>query len=156
MTLTTHAVIGAAITSVMPQHLVLGFSLALASHYLCDAIPHWDYSISDSSDKQNKKLNFMDLLKIGFDISLGILLALYFFTLSNSNLFWIPLIGVIGGTLPDALQFVYWKFSHQPITFFQNLHNFFHSKYDLNNKPLIGITIQTLIITIVIIIFKQF
>jgi hypothetical protein len=43
MILSTHAVVGGAIASLMPSHPVLAFVVGVASHYAIDAIPHVDY-----------------------------------------------------------------------------------------------------------------
>ena len=77
MTLTTHAVVGAAIATSMPNHPVIGFTLAFASHFVLDAIPHWDYKLSSQKTDNVNSLNdymiidrnfFIDLLKIGIDM----------------------------------------------------------------------------------------
>src|ERR1035437_1319913 len=151
MTLTTHAVVGAAIAASMPNHPVVGFALAFASHFVLDAIPHWDYPLSSQKTDNVNRLNddmiinknfFIDLLKIGIDMSCGILLVLFFFTLHSPHLFWIPMIGVAGAVLPDALQFVYFKWRHQPLIALQRFHFWIHAKHRLDDKPLIGILLQ--------------
>ncbi|KKW21186.1 MAG: hypothetical protein UY61_C0012G0009 [Candidatus Adlerbacteria bacterium GW2011_GWC1_50_9] len=56
MTLATHIVIAGAITRpIAGAHPALLFLVSLASHYLADAIPHWDYDIRSVPDehKQN-------------------------------------------------------------------------------------------------------
>ena len=100
MTLTTHAIIGAAIAASMPNYPVVGFVLAFASHFVLDAIPHWDYKLSsqktDGKDRMNddmiiNKDFFIDLSKIGLDMLCGVLLALFFFTLySSRSIAWSP------------------------------------------------------------------
>jgi hypothetical protein len=163
MTLTTHAVVGAAIASSMPNHLVFGFVLAFASHFVLDAIPHWDYRLSSHKTGGNDRMNddmimnknfFIDLTKIGLDILCGTLLALLVFTLYNPHLFWIPLIGVFGAILPDALQFVYWKWRHQPLIALQRFHLWIHAKSDFNDKPVAGIPFQIAVIVLVILVSK--
>ncbi len=54
MTLTTHAAIGAALGSCIGNPL-LGFALALASHFLVDIIPHGDNKLADSYRVLRKK-----------------------------------------------------------------------------------------------------
>jgi hypothetical protein len=39
------------VASLIPAHPWLGLSLAFASHFLFDALPHWDYPIRSSSIK---------------------------------------------------------------------------------------------------------
>jgi hypothetical protein len=49
LTLTTHAIVGSAIASLIPTHPLLGICMAFASHFLLDALPHWDYPIRSPS-----------------------------------------------------------------------------------------------------------
>ena len=164
MTLSTHAIVGAAIVSSMPNHLILGFSLAFASHFVLDAIPHWDYKLSSHKTNGMDRMNddlvinkkfFFDLLKISLDFMLGALLALFFFTAFGPHLpFWIPLIGVAGATLPDALQFAYCKWRHQPLIALQRFHLWIHAKKRLNDRPYVGIPLQIALVVLVVFISK--
>jgi hypothetical protein len=43
--LSTHAVVGGAIASLIPGHPVLAFVIGVASHFAIDAIPHVDYPL---------------------------------------------------------------------------------------------------------------
>ena len=165
MTLTTHAVVGATIASTMPSHPVLGFALAFTSHFLLDAIPHWDYSLNSHVKDDSNHLNdnmqinknfFFDLIKIGIDMLLGFLLVLFIFALHGSQLTWIPLIGLVGGVLPDLLQFIYMKYHHEPLTSLQRFHHWIHAKERLNNKPFIGVSMQIFVILIAIFVFKYY
>ncbi len=169
MTLTTHAVIGAAMASTMPTHPVIGFTLAFASHFLLDAIPHWDYPLNSYKADNENHLNddmpinkgfFIDLSKIGVDMLCGILLVLIFFgfkdgTISATNITWVPFIGLVGGVLPDALQFVYWKWRHQPLIALQKFHLCIHAKSDFNGKPLIGVPFQMVVILVGVVVAKM-
>jgi hypothetical protein len=42
MILSTHAIVGAAIASFLPSHPTIAFVLGFGSHFVLDAIPHWD------------------------------------------------------------------------------------------------------------------
>ena len=106
MTLTPHAIVGAAIASTIPDQPLLGFSLAFLSHFVLDAIPHWDYKLSSMTEDKANKINnnmkigrdfYFDLLKIGPDFSLGLILAYLLFA---------NLVGALGAVFPDLLQFV--------------------------------------------------
>jgi hypothetical protein len=163
MTLTTHAVVGAAVASAIPNHPILGFTLAFGSHFLLDAVPHWDYPLSSHTGDNRNHMNddmrvdksfFRDLLKIGTDVLCGILLALLFFTAYSPHLFFIPLIGAFGAILPDALQFAYWKWRHQPLVSLQRFHLWIHAKSNFNNKPLVGVPFQMAVIVLTVLIFK--
>lgn len=164
MILTTHAITGAAIASTMPNHPIVGFVLGFGSHFLLDSIPHWDYKLgSISEDKENPmntdiKINktfIFDLSKIASDGLIGLILSLYIFAFvlnsqGNSSLILATFAGAIGGMLPDALQFVYFKFRREPLVSLQKFHMFIHTKVKLNSRPLIGITSQILIILCVV------
>ena len=139
MTLTPHAIVGAAIASAMPDHLVIGFLLAFASHFVLDAIPHWDYKLaSQKSDAVGRnrldddmiigKSFFVDLSKIGLDMICGTAISLALFAVLWPHLFWVPLIGVAGATLPDALQFAYFKLRCEPLTSLQRFHLWIHTE----------------------------
>jgi hypothetical protein len=43
MILTTHAVVGAALASFVPEHPAVAFVVGFGSHFILDAIPHVDY-----------------------------------------------------------------------------------------------------------------
>ncbi len=148
MVLVTHAIVGAAIANVMPNHPILGFSVAFLSHYLLDAIPHAEYDISGLVDSKNKslfKLNkrgMMHIFIIGADFLAGIALSIFFFARNDQRLY-ITLLGLIGGILPDFLQFIYLKYKRQPWKFFQKLHDFFHAKENLQNRQVMNFMMHT-------------
>ena len=139
MTLTTHAIVGGAIASLMPAHPWLGLSLAFASHFLLDALPHWDYPIRSSSInpkvaarmKYDGEL-FTDLFTIGGDAALGIVVALTLFNTQTPPGYLLALGGACAGILPDALQFAYMRFPHQPLTSIQRFHEWIsHNPWDV-------------------------
>lgn len=162
MVLTTHAIVGASVANLMPSHPILGFTAGFASHFLLDAIPHWDYHLlSSKKDSQNPLNNdlilgknfIIDLAKISTDALIGTMIAIFLFIdISNFNLnsfltsaiFW----GIVGSLLPDVLQFVYFKWRHEPLTTLQRFHNWIQKKRNLKNKPVLGIVSQLTIIII--------
>ena len=154
MTLTTHAIVGASIASLFPEHPILAFGLAYASHYVSDMIPHTelfpehfiiaksDANATESSAKE-LKLAFQDaksslgFLLIGVDFVAAIILCLLIFVRDEKSLL-IVVIGFAGGVLPDFFQFVYYKSRKMPWIIFQKIHDFFHSKKKMQDKPIIG------------------
>jgi len=155
MTLTTHALVGAATASLMPQHPVLGFCAGFASHFVIDAIPHWDYPIASSSidPLQGAAMKydgafFLDMLRIGTDALFGILLSVRLF--ATPVLLPIVLLGAVAGISPDPLQFVYTKFRHEPLLSLQRFHEWIHTKNHLENSKILGIISQVLFIAAVI------
>ena len=45
MILAAHAIVGAAISSQIPNHPITALAAGIASHFAIDAIPHWDYPL---------------------------------------------------------------------------------------------------------------
>lgn len=166
MTLATHAVVGAAAASLTPGRPVLGFCLGFASHFLIDAIPHWHYPLPSVTKDDNNQLNNdvlvfdknfpLDLLKMGADTLLGIALALVFFQAQYPYIFSVAFIGAIAGVLPDALQFVYTKWRHEPMISLQRFHLWIHAKRDLDDQTARGLSYQILIIIVSITIAKHY
>lgn len=161
MTLTTHGITGAAVAATMPQHMVLGFCLGFASHFLLDAIPHGDYPISTDSLNPDKggdlhaaKSLLLDAARIGTDGVLGLLVPLALFGAHTSLA--VLLAGAAGGMLPDALQFVYLRFPHQPIRALQNFHHAIHTKIRLEGRPLLAVFTQAAFVVLVVGCFKGF
>src|SRR3989344_5616837 len=145
MTLSAHAIVGASIASIIPSHPVLGFVTGFASHFLLDAIPHWDYFLfsrkEDNDDEMNNdmimnKYLILDLLRVSSDAIIGVIIVLFLFGISDRHLIWAPLLGMIGGMAPDALQFVYFKWRHEPMISLQRFHLWIHSKKRLDNRPI--------------------
>jgi hypothetical protein len=82
MLLSTHALIGAAIGAYFASDPALGVTLAFGSHFVLDAIPHWDYPIASASidPKIGAPLRLdraflRDVITIGADGLLGALAA---------------------------------------------------------------------------------
>ena len=159
MTLTTHAVVGAAVVSMLPQHPVLGVCLAFASHFAIDAIPHWDYPIASasinplmgSSMKYDKSL-ILDATRIGADALTGVSLAVLFFA-SPQTLTPIVL-GACAGILPDPLQFVYTRFRREPLVSLQLFHQWIHTKNYMKNAVFLGVSTQLIFIATIVIAVK--
>ncbi len=157
MTLTTHAIAGAALASLTPAQPVLGFCLGFASHYALDAIPHWDYPLYSSIDPDRggalvlDRALFIDLFDIGCDLLLGIALSFFFFGGSGALLAIIA--GIAGGIAPDFLQFIYTRLPTRPIKAMQDLHNRTHSPHRLRQegRSVLGIASQVLIIAMFVV-----
>ena len=145
LTLTTHAIVGAAIVHFMPTHPLLAVCLAFASHFLLDAFPHWDYPIWSTSLKPSiaapmkyDRALFTDMLTIGADAALGIVLAFIFFTRQES--FLLMFCGAFAAILPDMLQFAYMRFPREPLASIQQFHRWIHTSHGM--QPVFGIISQ--------------
>jgi hypothetical protein len=137
MILSTHAVVGGAIATQFPSHPVLVVVAGFASHFVIDAIPHWDYSLRAISLKPGANNRSMtldgrlvtDLALIGFDASLGLALAIWLFA-TPATLGAIAL-GAVAGMAPDPLQFLQSVFPHEPLNSLQRFHRWIHSRRKL-------------------------
>lgn len=163
MTLATHIAIATAVAGPFARiHPAAAFFAAVASHYLADAIPHWDYSLRsmpDGGNSHNKKWVFTraalkkDIFHTGLDGLFGILLVSIFTRPSS----WPELLAagciIIGAILPDVLQGVYYTKKADFLKPLQKLHDYTHSEIKLSPYPLIGIPFQLLILFISILFF---
>lgn len=135
----------------MPHHPVTGLFLAFASHFVLDALPHWDYPLgSYDYNKEdplksvihlNKKF-LADLAKMGLDGIFGLILALIMF---SPSLLWVAF-GAISAMLPDFLSFLYLQIRREPFITLQRLHLWTHSKYEFEKNSFAGIVSQIVII----------
>lgn len=147
MTLTTHALVGAAIASMMPAHPVLGIALAFGSHFLVDAIPHGDYRIRSNSIHPKigapmsfDKDLFLDAVTIGGDALLGIVLSMLFFGSLGHPV--TVLLAACAAILPDPLQFAYTRLKFEPLISLQRFHEWIHTRQRLIGKPMLAISSQ--------------
>ncbi len=148
MTLATHILVAGAITKPFlgrVNDLVI-FVIAIFSHYLSDAITHYDYNLlsingskenaADRSLKADPQKIAVDLLNIAIDISVGIAVLVIIVrpAATLANLITYGLI-ILGGILPDALQPLYIIWKKFPMTLIQELHDFWHSKNKIVFNP---------------------
>lgn len=159
MTLATHIVIASAAAKyIAPADPALAFAAGIASHYLSDAIPHWDYTIHSAKDREDKgKLRFefsrkpllRDLAQMSLDGAIGSAVVIFFlWPLTAPDILW-GLAVIVGSCLPDFLQGVYFSLKRprwlEPV---QRFHDFFHTRIQLGPYPLIGIPFQIIIFLI--------
>lgn len=157
MTLTTHAVVGASIAALIPSQPALGFTLGFVSHFLLDAIPHWDYHLKAANENKENRLDstlvftkdtIIDLVKIGTDGFLGLALPFLFYMPQTWPLALALVCGAIGGMLPDGLQFVYYQVRREPVTTLQRFHQYIHAELRLKDYWIPGLTLQIAIIMV--------
>jgi hypothetical protein len=116
-------------------------------------LPHWDYPIRSSSIKPEVAARmkydgalFADLFTIGGDAALGIVVAVALFNAQTPASYLLALGGACAGILPDALQFAYMRFPHQPLTCIQQFHEWIHTTRRMSKRPVLGITSQIALI----------
>lgn len=164
MTLSVHSVVGAGLSVIARANPLTAFIVGFLSHFVLDAIPHWDYPLKSASGGRSASMyedmiigkDFVfDLLKIVADALFGISLVLFVFepefrSLSDiltSGIFW----GVAGGMAPDFLQFVYFKFKKEPFMTLQRFHTWIHDREKkLNDRYIIGPALQIALIMLCI------
>ncbi len=167
MTLATHVIIAGALTRPLAHiHPAASFAAALASHYLSDAIPHWDYALEgiNSSNPPNKRLVSLatllrrDMPRILFDLFLGAAI-LFLMTAPHTRENIIRFILVTaGGVLPDTMQGIYYVLKHfgyagwlAPI---QRFHDRMHTKIKLGAYPRFGVPFQLIIFFIFLFLLR--
>ena len=154
MILGTHAIVGAAVASLMPDHPALAFASGVASHFAIDAIPHWDYPLRAVKPNTGTalKLNwplFQDLGLIMLDACVGLAIALWLYATPTSAIS--VLLGALGAILPDPLQFAYRLYPREPLRTLQRFHVWIHTKRKFA-WPL-GVSSQLSFIVLVVLIF---
>jgi len=162
MTLTTHAIVGATLATLTPNP-ILGFAIGFGSHYFLDAIPHWAYPVASLEKDRDNSLNtkmiiskssYKDLLVVSADGICGLLFSFIILGGFYHHDLSMILMGALGGMLPDLLQFCYWMWKPKILKPLQKLHNWAHTKHRIDDKPVIGVLSQLLIIVLVVFIFK--
>lgn len=158
MTLTTHAIIAATATKPLSgAHPAVIFLVAILSHYLSDAIPHWDYPLDSVQNKENpekrawsskRSLVIKDLVKISFDALVGFAVVFYFTHPASTVECLVAFLAAFGGMLPDGLQGLYMTVKLPIFRFIQRFHDMFHTNIRLGPYPRLGIPFQLLIVVV--------
>ena len=166
MTLTTHAVVGAAAASLFPTNPALAFSAGFVSHLVIDSLPHWDYRVLSKKQDFNRLNDDMnvydkrfvyDLLRIGGDALLGTILAIYIFSFWLFDLpVWFVVLGAWAGILPDPLQFVYWKTRSKLLLPLQRFHVWIQKGKSIEVSPIVGLFLQCILVFLVVSALKFF
>jgi len=160
MILTSHAIIGSAISNLVPDAPAFGFVLAFAGHYLTDMIPHYDYNIDNFIDHDTKAVNSiftnvkarLSFLIVVSDFIFALFLTYLIFVRDEKSLY-ATLAGAIGGVLPDLLQFFCYYFKKWPWTAIQKIHKFFHNKDEMRDRPVRGFVTQIIVVFFVLFVY---
>lgn len=161
MTLTAHAIVGAGVAATMTQFPVLGITLAFGSHFLLDAIPHYDYRIRSASIHPEKGGVFeynqaliLDFLSIALDFVVGLLLGVAFFATPETT----AIIGIAAfmGMFPDALQFAYARLKREPFISIQRFHKWMHTKHHLREYPIFGVISQIVFVALIVVLLHMY
>lgn len=131
-------------------------AIGLASHYLLDMVPHWEYPIGEfkriaetREPQLAKKTFWFDLAKVGADALIGF--SLLFLSGYLLEIGWKSLIiGGIFGILPDSLAFLSWFSPSSVLQTHNKFHQSIHTKFKAG--PILGIATQVAVIGIILII----
>jgi len=165
MILATHAIAGAAAAQLFPNNPLLAFIAAFASHFILDAIPHWNYLLKSKAEDPSEPLNgkmiwgkkfIIDILKISLDFAAGIVLSVLFFSKGADQNAAITILGALGGMLPDALQFAYWQLKVEPFKSLQKFHHWIHPRKEWQLSFAVGVPLQVLIVAAIIVAVRFF
>ena len=166
MILASHIIISG-LLGATTQNYFLAAVFGFVSHYIIDAIPHWDSYLSPEFKIRaeikdgsfiKEKFFWKEISKIAIDILIGLILLFIF--LQNLNFVSIiaVFISVFFSVLPDALQFLYWITKWQSLKWNIDLHDFIHNaihkKIEQGFWP--GMAIQVATIGIVFLILYKF
>jgi hypothetical protein len=155
MILSTHAIVGAAIASFLPSHPTAAFVLGFGSHFVLDAIPHWDYPIRSASVNPEigapvtfDRALLTDVVVIGSDGLLGILGALLLFAWSDG--LWSILLGAFGAMLPDPLHTIHAHFPREPLRTLQRFHRWIHTDKEIKKDIILGVGSQIMLVAVIV------
>lgn len=153
MVLTPHAVVGAGVALLFPNQPLVGVAAAFCSHFILDAIPHWDYKILSSSARplSNEKFTltrefYLDLVRIGTDAVIGLALSLLIFSPRT-----LVALGACAAMFPDFLQFVYARLPNSPLKYLQSFHIWIHAKKRIESAKS-GIFLQAVFVIVFLLI----
>jgi hypothetical protein len=139
-----HSLTGAFIASKLPHPLVYA-PTAVASHYLADWIPHWDFGTGLSSGKRKKSTALT--LEV-FELIISVVLIYYFFQKGSDSIQWHIWLGALFGILPDLLDAPrnFLKLRLRILDPVYKLHHFFH-----HSTPhiLFGLTPQVIVVILI-------
>ena len=144
MTFGTHMVVAAAVALPVLHNPAAAFAVGLASHYVVDAIPHWDWPLKSLEKKPEEghfasTVNFsfgaisIDLLRIAIDTSMGLVALGVVYLIAGHAWSLIALAAAaFGGILPDGLQFLF--FATRARSRVLEYHQRFHDAIHTDNK----------------------
>lgn len=150
MILSTHAVVGSSISHAFSLNPVGSFAVGFISHFVLDAIPHWDYPTYFFNGTKGKtiskcKIFIIDGIKIILDIAGGTVIPTILFYQGDGNFAFIC--GALGGMAPDFFHILYRLFPHKLISKINDFHHFCHTRIKLKDWHIAGPALQILFST---------
>lgn len=160
MILTPHAIVGASISSAFRLTPFTALVAGFVSHFVLDMIPHFDYRLRSAKIEVSKTLDgdliigrpfFQDLAVMGVDCLLGLGLSWLFFSFAGGVPSSVILAGALGGVLPDALQFAYYKIDRRRLRVLQAFHMRVHTSLRIKD-PVKGFFWYSIIIVLALLL----
>ncbi len=159
MILASHIIVSGLLGATTHNYF-LAATLGFFSHYIVDAIPHWDAYLSPDFDSRAKskggyflkdKFLYKELGKVAIDILIGLsVLSLILLKTSGLGNITYAAIGTFFGVLPDPLQLLYlmtnWRFLKPNHEIQLRLHTLIYK-----TKPGLALGIITQIATIALV-----
>jgi hypothetical protein len=143
-----HSFAGATIACAFPNPTIY-IPLALLSHYILDAIPHYDLGSTIKNYEKNKKTS---LILAFIDVSIAFITIVIFGYLTHKNLNFY--LGAFLGILPDIIDAPtnFFNKKYKLLIFFNKI----HGKYHHNSKNVFnGIFPQVIVIIIAILLMVK-
>jgi len=147
MILSTHSVVGAVSAYSLTNNPFIALLVGIVSHFVLDAIPHWDYTLNTNEPNPTIKGFVIDAARVSLDLTLGFLLVLLFVQGINdfNPIIWA---GVLGGIIPDIFQFLGRRLPKTPLFLFVKFHDIFHTKKELKAHYLYGVLFQFFVVVL--------
>lgn len=148
-----HATVGALIVNAIPNPAI-GLPLALASHYLLDAIPHGDLKVGHWMRTSGRHF----FLAVALDFGLAVVVISLLLVGLHRQPTALIIFGAFLGMLPDLLWGVlYWAkkipdlpFPRRLLQFHQSWHEFIHAKSTYDVSLWFGLSYQLVTLAIVV------
>lgn len=147
MLIASHALVGGTIGELV-DNPILALLLGIISHFVLDAIPHYDTTDDGRYTKRQLALFLFDLI-IGV-----VLIVILLPTIHHSLSFFA---GMVGGILPDFIDNVpFWNKHFQSTRFGKSFHEFHTRIQPIKLSPVPGLLVQLvfLIGTVLILVSK--
>lgn len=149
MLLACHLLTGAAIAAKI-KSVPLVIFLAFLSHYFLDFLPHRDYSVENTKNRQWEK-SLPELLKVFLDFGLGVFL-IFIFSEKQPIIF----IGAFFAVLADGLNFLNLIFPNKILTLHSNFHQKIHFLKSKKISPFWGVIGQVLVIFVTLFLLQNY
>lgn len=155
MTFGTHMVVATAVALPVLHNPAAAFAVGVASHYVVDAIPHWDWPLKSLEKKPEEghfastvNLSFgaisIDMLRLAVDVSVGLAALVAVYLIAGGTWSIVALAAAaFGGVLPDGLQFLFFATRSRMLAHHQRFHDAVHTEIKIPHRQYVrGVLLQ--------------